>query len=275
MPRLWKKVDGEPYMINPRLGILALNPKRRKRGKKNMARKYGARHMAWVRSFRKKNRRRRRKHNAYPLAGTAVGMANPHRRRHHRKHNRRHHRKHNPGLSLAGTTRSIGLPAWKPVAYGALGFVGTAAIQGFADTLVPTSMKTNTDGTPSLLVKYGEIAVGIIGSSYLAKTFIGDGAGPMAGIGGGIYATTQLVHDFLPNMIPGMHAYTPLKSYTPLRRSGGMGMYIPSAGGAMPQLATRYGMPQLAAPDFGAMRTANFADDGAMHTVSQRFRRFQ
>jgi hypothetical protein len=259
--RTWKIIDGEPYMINPRLGVLALqalNPKRR-----TMAKHYGARHMAWVRSFRKKNRSHRRKHrrNPYPMAGTVAAL-NP----------RRHRRKHNPFTFSRST---LGLPAIQPVLFGAGGFIGTAAVQGFIDTLVPVGWKTNPDGTPNLMTKYGEILVSIVLTSWAGKMVLGSrGDTTMIAVGGGIYALQQAAHDFIPGMIPGMHSYTPLKSYTPLRPSSTMGRSVESAGGQFPQLATRASMRQLAAPVQGFRNSANFADDGGMNVVAERFRRF-
>ena len=264
--RTWKFVDGEPYMINPRLGVLALqalNPKRRR----NMAkRKHGARHMAWVRSFRKNaHRKHHRKHrrNPYPLAGTVAALGNPHRRRKHHKRN-----------PFTFSRSSLGLPPIMPVVFGAGGFIATAAVQGFVDTLVPVSWKTNADGTPNLMTKYGEILVSIFIVSFAGKMAFGKQDTTNIAVGGGIYALQQAAHDFAPNMIPGMHAYTPLKAYTPLHPSSTMGRSIESAGGAFPQLATRASMRQLASPDHGARNNANFAADGGMMLVSSRFRRF-
>jgi hypothetical protein len=159
----------------------------------------------------------------------------------------------------------FGLPPLMPIVWGTAGLAGTAMITGFVDTLVPASMKTNTDGTPNLITKYIEIAGSIIAVTWIGKSFLGRGPAALLGIGGGIYAATQLAHDFAPNLIPGMHAYTPLKAYTPLRPGSTMGRSIQSAGGAM---------PQLAAPDHGAENNANFAANGGMHLVGSRFRRF-
>jgi len=264
--RTWKFVDGEPYMINPRLGVLALQALNPKRGK--MARHYGARHMAWVRSFRKNAHRRKhhRKHrrNPYPMAGTVAALGNP----------RRHHRKHNP---FSFSRSSLGLPSIQPVLFGAGGFIATAAAQGFIDTLVPLTWKTNADGTPNLMTKYGEIIVSIILTSWVGKMVFSGKDTSMIAVGGGIFGLQQAAHDFIPGMIPGMHAYTPLKAYTPLRPSGTMGKIVGSAGGSFPQLATRpslVSMPQLAAPAQGFRNSAAFAADGAMEVVAERFRRF-
>lgn len=266
--RLWKRVDGEPYMINPRLGVLALqalNPKRRK----NMAKHYGARHMAWVRSFRKKNRshyKKHRKHNPYPMAGTVAALGNA-------RHGK--HRKHNPGLLRSVARGMFGLPPLMPVVYGGSGFIATAAAQGFIDTLVPAGYQASQ----SMLAKYLEIAAGIVIVTWGAKHFFGRGAAAFVAVGGGIFALQQGVHDFIPGMIPGMHSYTPLKSYTPARRAAAstMGAVVESAGGDFPQLATRDSMPQLAAmrgPDHGFKQSARFAADGGMNVVAERFRRF-
>jgi hypothetical protein len=223
----------------------------------------GARHMAWVRSFRKRNHRRRRKHNPYPMAGTVAALANPRRRR--RKHNP-HRRRHKRNPSVSAVARGMfGLPPLMPVVWGVTGLAGTAMVQGFVDTLVPASMKTNADGTPNLITKYVEIAGSIIAVSWIGKLVLGRGPAALLGIGGGIYGLTQLAHDFAPGMIPGMHAYTSIKSYTPLRPGSTMGRSVRSAGG---------GFPQLAAPDHGAANSADFAANGGMHLVGARFRRF-
>jgi len=151
--------------------------------------------------------------------------------------------------------------------------MGTAMVQGFIDTLLPATMNAAT----SQVAKYGEIIVSIVVVSMGAKALFGSSASAIAGVGGGIYLMTQAAHDFLPGMIPGMHAYTPLKAYTPvLSRSQfrGLRAIVETAPGGMPQLATRDGMPQLATMDQGFKLTPNFAQDGSMNVVGERFRRF-
>jgi hypothetical protein len=287
--KLWKYVQGEPYMINPRLGVLALqalNPHARRKESHTMpTRSAMARHMAWVRGHKtnakaRRNPRhyyhRRHRRNPYPMAGTVAAL-NPHRR--HYRHNpvanprRPRHYRRNPAEISQGR-QMFGLPPIQPVLWATAGFAATAMVQGFVDTLVPASMKTNPDGTPSLMVKYFEIAASIIGVTMLGKQFLGRGQAALLGIGGGVYAAGQIVHDLLPNVIPGMHAYTPLRSYTPLR---GVGRSIPYVGRSMPHLAqynTAASMPQLAAPSHGALNDAYFAADGAMNVAASRFRRF-
>lgn len=127
------------------------------------------------------------------------------------------------------------------------------------------------------MTKYGEIIVSIILTSWVSKMVFSGKDTSMVAVGGGIYAMQQAAHDFIPGMIPGMHSYTPLKSYTPLRPSG-LGRLgqseVQSAGGSFPQLATRASMRQLAAPAQGFRNSASFADDGGMNVVAERFRRF-
>jgi hypothetical protein len=263
-------------MINPRLGVLALqalNPKGRK-----MARSYGARHMAWVRSFRRKGnaRKHHRKHrrgNPYPMAGTVAGLLNPRRRKHYRKNPHHRRRRSNP-FSVSSARGFFGLPPAMTIVWTGAGFAATAMVQGFLDTLVPVSWKTNADGTPNLMTKYGEIVVSILAVTMGGKALLGHGPATFLGIGGGVYIVQQAAHDFVPGMIPGMHAYTPLKAYTPLNPSSSMGRSVESAGGGFPQLARRDSMPHLAAPDHGAQNNAFFAADGGMNAVANRFRRF-
>jgi hypothetical protein len=259
-------------MINPRLGLLALqalNPKQK--GKTMAKRRKGARHMAWVRSFRKGRKnspRRRRRRNPYPMAGTVAALANPRRRR--RKHNPHHRRRRRNPVSMRSARGFFGLPPLMTMVYSGAGFAGTAMIQGFADTLVPVSMKTNTDGSPNLITKYVEIGGSIIAVTMLAKMLLGPGPAALMGIGGGVYGIMNLAHDMAPNMIPGMHSYTQLGMGTyvkPLPNSsmGRMGRSVASAGG---------GWPGLAAPDHGAVNSADFAAKGGMQLVGERFRRF-
>lgn len=247
-------------MINPRLGLLALQALNPKRKKKNMSTKASRRrHMAWVRGHK------RRKRNPYPMAGSVTSLLNPRRRRkHHRKSNPHRRRRRNPVTSVAARG-FLGLPPLMPVVWGMAGFSGTAMVQGFVDTLVPASFKTNADGTPNLITKYVEIGGSIVAITWAAKQFLGYGPASLLGIGGGIYAATQLAHDFAPGWIPGMHAYTPLRSYTPVRRSSSMGRSVGNAGG---------GFPQLAAPDHGQANSPDFAPGGGMNIVNMRFRRF-
>lgn len=248
--RLWKMVNGEPYMVNdPRIGILALNPKKGR----SMARHRGrsARHMAWVRSFK------RRKRNPYATAGTVMGL-NPRRRRHGRKRN--------PSRARTYATKArgfLGLPPLMPVVYGVSGYVGVAGLEGVVTGFLPAEWVTDTaTGKKNMLTKYGVIAGSLIATTWIAKATLGAGPAALAGIGGGIYAVSQAAHDFAPGMIPGMHgAYLPIGTYNQIR--------------AYRQMRQPAQIGKLAAPDFGAQNTAYSAPDGGQNIVQQRFRRFQ
>jgi len=231
--RLWKVFDGEPFMINPRLGIL--NPKRgRKKGKKAMARRRsrGKAHMAWVRSFRKRGRkaaprRRRRLRNPYPVAGLAI---NPRRRRRRGRSNpRRRSYRRNPSVMGIGLG---GLPPLQAVAFTGVGFVGTPMAEGFLNTFLPVSLTGNTIG------KYAVRIGSVLGLSMLAKAVLGRSASRYVALGGGLYVAVTAVKEFAPGLIPGMSAYVVPNS---------MGAYVSSSGRNFTQLgaapAPRYGAP--------------------------------
>jgi hypothetical protein len=219
LTRLWKRFDGEPFMINPRLGILGLgafNPKKgRKRGKK-MARKFGARHMAWVRSFKRKgrkNRSHRHRRNAYPVAGL---VANPRRRRrYHARRNPRRHRRYrrNPGM-----TRLMGfsLPNISNVIYAGVGYVGVPLAEGILGSMLPLSITGTSIG------KYAVRIGSVIGLTWLTKAVMGKEQARYVGIGGGAYVLITAVREFAPGLIPGLSAYT--------LPSRGMSAYVPGVG---------------------------------------------
>lgn len=256
MARLWKRFNGEPFMINPHLGVLGLNPKTSRRRKAaTVAKKNGRAHMAWVRSFQKgkKNaparKRRRARRNPWPVAGL---VANPRRKRarrnpaaHHHHHRRHHHYRRNPSVM------GFSLPPLQSVLYAGVGFAGTPIAEGFLSGFLPAAITQNTIGRYA--VKIGTV----IGLTYAAKAIVGREAAKMVGIGGGAYLLISAVKEFAPGVIPGLGAYVPanrsLGAYTPARRS---------AGG-------------LGAPAFGARNTAGFAGSGASNVVASRFRRFQ
>ena len=220
MARLWKKFDGEPFMINPRLGILsALNPRKRKRGRKVAKRGWGRAHMAWVRSFAKKGRKNRRRkyharRNAFPVAGLVANPRRRHRKnprhsyvRHWVKRGRRRYRR-NPGIM--SFTRGLALPNVTKVIYAGAGYVGTPIVEGFLSPYLPASITTNTFG------KYAVRIGSVVGLTFLAKAVLGREAATYVGIGGGSYVLISAVREFAPGVIPGLSAYTrPLAAYVP------------------------------------------------------------
>jgi hypothetical protein len=208
--RLWKKFNGEPFMINPQIGILGLglNPRKRKKGKKTMARRSARARMAYARSFQKNRRHRRRSYrrNPYPVAGVAL---NPRHRRRHRRNpavqNRRRYRRNPGGRKVFG----LSLPPLQSVLYAGVGFVAVPVTEGFLNQFLPLSITSTTLG------KYAIRIGSVIGLTWLGKMILGKQAALMVGIGGGAYVLVTAVKEFAPGMIPGLSAYTPLGAYTP------------------------------------------------------------
>lgn len=228
--------------------------------------------MAWVRSHQRnprrryysRNARRRYGRNPYPMAGTVTALANPRRRRHYRMNPHRRYRR-NPSFRSAFSRSYAGLPSLKSVVWGLVGYSGTAMLKGFVDGWMPASINTQSG-----IGKYVSMLISLAGMHTIARVVIREGAAT-ATIGGGIYVASQVIHDFMPNVLPGLNAYTPLMhAYTPIMRR-----YV--GGGGMPQLASsyRFGMPHLASQAIGASNIpVAWAADGAMDILAQRFRRF-
>lgn len=213
MARLWKVFDGEPFMVNPHLGILGLNPRR----KMKVARlKKGSKE---AKAYMAKIRRRRK--NPFPVGGLVL---NPRRRRRgggrkrsagSRRHvqkivlqNRRHRRRrHNPSLGRAGASLA-------PVLYAGGGFVGTVALESVLTSgetpIIPVSITGNTLGKYAVRIGCG-IAV-----AYLGKIIMGMDKAKQIAIGGGVYILTSAIKDFMPGTIPGMAAYRPMGAYRQL-----------------------------------------------------------
>ena len=251
MARLWKVIHGEPYMINPHLGIIGLGANPKKRGKK-MARRSGARHMAWVRSHKKNRPRKARRgyrRNPYALAGPAAAAMNP-RRRYRR----------NPG---GGGRRTLfNLPPLTAVMYGGVGFAGTAAVEGFANQFVPLEWQGN------MLGKYAVRLGSLIGVTWLSRMIFGKGPSYMIGIGGGLYVLTTAVREFMPGVIPGMGQ--------PARLAGPLNLaaYRQMRGGnyVAPGIGAYRESRGMASPMIGQPNTS--ATGGATNVVAARFRRF-
>jgi hypothetical protein len=270
---------GEHYVVTPK------NPRKRnpKRRSKRMATAM-QRRMAYVRSFQHNRRKRRsyalnprrrrhyrmnrrRRHyrrNPYPMAGTVASLAgNPRRRRrHHYRMNRRHYRR-NPGRVRRILSSSyFGLPSLETVGWSVVGFSGTAAIQSMlwgttpGAGLIPATWATNADGTESKLAKYGVLLGSVILVHMAVRAFRPTWAA-IATTGAGLYVASQAIVDFLPGVVPGFRAYTPLHAYTPLRAYH------------------RWSMPQLASQNIGAGNLpVGWNQYGGMDILAQRLRRF-
>lgn len=267
MSKLWKVIDGEPWMINPaparqnpRLGLLALqalNPKKKKGVTMTKAQRRAR--MDWVRSFKTKKRRAKphRKSNPYPLAGVAL---NPKRKSHRRARRnpvanyRRRHRKHNPPELLG-----LSIPPVESILYAGIGFAGPPALEhfltgpgGIVSTYFPTVMT-------SPIGKYAVRIGSVLGLTWLTKKFVGSRQAGIVAIAGGAYVALSAVREFAPGMIPGLSAYVPM---------AGMGAYT----GVMNNRPQRR---QLGAMTFGARNSVATAPGGGAGIVAERFRRFQ
>jgi hypothetical protein len=223
------------------------------------------------RTYSMNRRRRRYRRNPYPMAGTVASLAgNPRRRRYrrNRRHSyfmnrRRRHYRRNPGFY---TGSYFGLPSLQTVGWSIVGFSGTAAIQsmlwgtaGGGTGLIPASWTTDSTGMTSKVVKYGVL----LGSVALVHTIIRmfrPAQASVATVGAGLYAASQIIHDFLPGVVPGLQAYTPLhgmNAYTPLRAY------------------SRWGSHGLASQNIGASNLpVGWNQSGGMDILAQRFRRF-
>lgn len=194
--RLWNFYDGEPFLENPHLTVV--NP-RRKKGKKTMA----------VRKRRRTTRRptrRRRRRNAYPVGGL---VTNPRRRRRRASRvasRRRSSYRRNPQVM------GLSIPPLSDIAFAGAGFIAPPMVEGFVNQYLPVELTTNTLG------RYAVRIGSVLFLSWATKQVIGAHEAKMVAIGGGAYVATSAIAEFMPDMVPGMGAYTTaapsLGSYT-------------------------------------------------------------
>jgi hypothetical protein len=206
------------------------------------------------------------------MAGMVSSIANPRRHRRHRRRyvmlNRRHrrHYRRNPSLSGIYSSSYFGLPSIQSVGWSVVGFSGTAAVQNFlwgssAGTgLIPASWTQSTMGGVSTAMKYG-VLIGSAAIVHMIIRAVRPAMAPTAAIGSGLFIASQAIHDFLPGVVPGLSAYTPLhgmRAYTPLHAYQGW---------------SRHG--GLASQNIGASNLpVGWNAHGGMDILAQRFRRF-
>lgn len=225
--RLWDTFDGEPFMENPRLGILSvLNPRKRKKGLKMAGKKSRKGRMPaglrryWATHRRHGKKRSPKRHRKNWVSPGIVVAANPRRKKHHRKHyrmNRRHHYRRNP--SLLG----FEIPPIKTVIFAGVGFAGPSFVQGFVTQMAPSIVQQiQSFGLPGkYLMKIGLIT----GLTYAVKRFVGSAEANAVLLGGGLNVAMSLVHDFAPGFLPA----NPLSMYVPTRP--GLQAYVPTRPG--------------------------------------------
>lgn len=251
---LWGMYDGEPFMENPHLGVLAMpaNPKRyrkriakgryeydyvpkgktsrkgmkmavrrRKRAMPAGLKRYWATHRRkGAKSAPARRRRSTRRRKNWISPGMVVA-ANPRRRRRsmYLKGARRnpHHRRRHRNPAILG----FQLPAIKSVVFAGIGFAGPSLLSGFLSQMVPSVMSqaSSMGIAGKYLVKVGSV----LGLTYLTRRFVGSNEANMVLIGGGVNVGLSLMNDFAPGFLPA----NPLGMYVPNR---GMRAYVPNRG---------------------------------------------
>lgn len=238
--KLWKYIDGEPFLVNPH--IVTLNPKKvsknhsKKRGKK-MARRRRDSKGRFISSRRRVARRRRRRN--------PVALANPRRtyRRRRRTYRRnaylanaprRRRRTYRRNPALFGRNRILGM-SMTEIAYTGLGFIAPPAVEGFISGMLPAQLTGNVLGRYA--VKTGIVA----GVSFAGRQFIGREAGKFMAIGGVTYLVANLIVDYMPQLFAGFSGYMTPGRTLGMRSQPGLGRYIRdlpvshSSGGTIPE----------------------------------------
>lgn len=230
--RLWDVVDGEPFLVNPRLGILSnsrrrskTRPKPTSNGAKKMARrardskgrflKAGSRRRTATTRRRRTNasaaRPGRRRRNAYPIGGVVV--ANPRRRRTTRRRStsvaRRRRTSYRRNPRLMGVT----LPPMTTVIFAGAGFIAPPMIEGFLSRFVPYSLQGSAIG------RYGLRIVSVLGLTYGVRRFVGVKESNAVLTGGSVYVLKTALDEFAPGMFGG---YGPV----PLPAGEGVSRYV-------------------------------------------------
>jgi hypothetical protein len=213
--------DGERWLINgPELVIASNRPKK---GKAKMytnrkRKKPGRAHMAWVRSFQKKNRKhrghtKRAKTNMY----SAGQIANRPRRRTRTVTRTVTRYKRNP-LSAGGMLGSLGIPAIEPIAGAFAGLAVPPMLNYFLGSYVPTSITSNPIG------KYAVKAGLVVVPSFIVRKYVNRNVGNIMMIVGIGKLLLDAVHEFVPSIpwlgLSGGMGYQPmLGAYTTFART--------------------------------------------------------
>jgi len=266
---LWDFYGGEPFMENPHLAIVGLNPRTsNQKGKKMAVRRKS-------RKGRKNAPRRKARRTAkrnFPTAGLAF---NPRRKRakrnpgRKRSSSRRHSMRRNP--AILGVT----LPPITMLAWGAGGFLAAPMLEGFVSKFVPAQI------TGNVLGRYAMKVASVLGLTWLTKTIMSNKEAFPVALGGSLYVIVSAVNEFVPQLtqlpsgqtagipLPGTNAYRSnmVKAYRGGMIATGVGAYTPNnrmLNGALPGLAGA--LPGLAQPST-MMRPYNLAISGMTNPV--------
>lgn len=234
--KLWDTFDGEPFLDNPHLAILA-NPS--KRGTKKMAKRrmprrdskgrFIKRASAGSTRKRRTTTRRKRTYRRNPVAAAA----NPRRRRRSysapkrtRTRRRRSYRR-NPAMGLK---QIFAKPTLKTVGFAVIGFAGTPMLTGFINRFLPANIVGN---------RWGGYAVkaGSAWALSLAASMVANKEAQRAVLVGGLaYTAMGIIQDFFPVLLGGTAPATE-----------GAGRYL-AAAGKQPLLAGARGMGEYMRP---------------------------
>ena len=217
---LWNIYDGEPFLDNPHLSVLTVNPKRRSRvRRKKMAKRRMPPRNAKGRFVKRGSTTRRRRRSVRVHTG-AFGrrtrrvrvasrpvLVNPRRRRARARkyayvsnprrrrtalvmNRRRRHYRRNPAISLGGIFNSSTL---KQVGYAAVGFAGTPMLAGFITPYLPASLTTNK------WAGYAVRGAAAYGLSLVAGKVAGPEAGKAVLVGGLALVAVSIAMDTFPS----------------------------------------------------------------------------
>jgi hypothetical protein len=199
--RLWKRFEGEPFLINPHL-VSVFNPT--KGGSMARGRDSKGRFLSKRRTARNPRKKRARRNDPGPRRIYAVARRrnepNPRKKRRTYRRNaylanprqRRAYRR-NPPVFLGIDFTEAG--------YAAAGFIAPSFLEGFIQPMLPVTLT----GTP--LGKYA-IKIGVVlGLSYAARKMLGQEAGKYITIGGVTYVIASAIRDFMPTLYGGFSGY--------------------------------------------------------------------
>lgn len=221
--KLWKKFDGEPYLINPHL--VMLNPRKRSNSKRRLSAMAKMRNRLgqFVKRTRKaaSNPKRHKKSYARAASNPVRKQKRTYKRNAYFGNPRpRRHYKRNPGMFAGGSILGMSL---KEIGFAGAGFIAPPAIEGLIKGMLPTALTSNAFGRYA--VKGGIVA----GVSLLGGKFLGREAGKYLAIGGVTYLVANIVVDFVPQLFSGFSGYmNPGQSFAPraLRGQPGLGRYV-------------------------------------------------
>lgn len=249
---LWDYYGGEPFMENPHLAIVGVNPRSSTQKGKTMAARRKSRSRKGRKNAPRRKARRSTARRNFPTAGLAF---NPRRKRrakrnpHHKRSRARHHRmQRNPAI-LGVTLPPIAMLAW-----GAGGFLATPMLEGFVSKFVPAEITSNVLG------RYAMKVASVLGLTWLTKTIMSNKEAFPVALGGSLYVVVSAVNEFVPQLTqlpthtgipaPQTNAYRSgmVKAYRGGMIGTGVGAYTPGRmlNGSLPNLAGP--LPQLAQP---------------------------